>query len=364
MLALSSQGPLRKRVPDWWRFVHFAKDSDRKSETAFVDACEVTSGVIKEYDWGLDTATQVVWVANGAGVDRLCKLFLPCFPLSASLCSFKVIFRSRCAAGSYHPHGFGEDFNGSSGLHRRWSHLAENVHSVHCFLTSKAACWHNLFPLARPDGRDRSFLWKLAAQLLRQRSPEDNARSAGAVCARRVINHCASSNPTDLLPFERCQPTLGEVTSPSVKFVLFFSEPCFSQLNRQHPALFFARYRSTKVNTYGKLSFAFLCLETSVELCCCFTDGKCGDGVLEACESKVAPSLWTIQRPRRPRPPIPMLRSGLPLSTVTYADWLPLRFFELRQGQKAQGTNLVSWRTTDASTLPRHLVHELVLAAA
>ena len=87
----------------------------------------------------LDTAAQVVWVADGEGVDGFRKLLLPPFLLPDSACSSKVTFRSRCAAGSHHPHRFGEDCYGSSGLHHRWSRLAENVHSVHQPVSTGAA---------------------------------------------------------------------------------------------------------------------------------------------------------------------------------------------------------------------------------
>ena len=40
-----------------------------EGETASVGAGEFTSGMIKENDLGLDTAAQVVWIGNGAGVD-------------------------------------------------------------------------------------------------------------------------------------------------------------------------------------------------------------------------------------------------------------------------------------------------------
>ena len=104
----------------------------------------VVTGMIKECEWGLDTAPKVVWVVNGADVDGLRKLLPPPF----------VKFSSRCAAASHHPHRFGEYCNGSSGLHRSWSHLTENVHGVHGFYPHPAA-WLNLFPPARPDGRSR-----------------------------------------------------------------------------------------------------------------------------------------------------------------------------------------------------------------
>ena len=135
----------------------------------------------------------MVWVANGAGVGGLRMLSPPPFLLSALACSS------------------GEDCNGGSGIHRRWSRFAENVHSAHGFHPHPAAC--------------RSILRKLAARLYRQWSLEGNARSAGAVCARRVNNQWTFSTLTDLLPFERCQPALGEVTSPTVQFVFFFCDP-------------------------------------------------------------------------------------------------------------------------------------------
>ena len=202
------------------------------------------------------------------GVDGPRESFLLPFLFSASACSSKLTFRSR-----YAPHRFGIDCNGSSGLHRRWSRLAENVLSVHGLYPHPAA-WLNLFPPARPDGRSGSTLGSVDAQHCRQWSPEGNARSIGAVCARRTNNLCTSSTSTDLLPLERCHPAPVEVTSPSVEFLFFFNEPCLIQVSPPHPALFCDRFRLTKVNSHVRLSFVFLCLETSNELCWCFIQGS------------------------------------------------------------------------------------------
>ena len=123
----------------------------------------------------------------------------------------KVTFRSRCAAGSHHPRGFGEDCNGSFGLHRRRSRLADNF----CGFYPHPAAWLHLSPLARPDGvADLSFEnWlrsTLANGLLKVTLAVLERFAPGA-----VNNQWTSSTPTDLLPFERCQPALGEVTSPT-----------------------------------------------------------------------------------------------------------------------------------------------------
>ena len=168
--------------------------SDHGSETASVDAGEVTSGMIQDYDWELGTAAQEVCVADGGGADGFRNSFLLPFVFSASVRSSKVTFRSRCATGLRHPHRSGEACTGSSGFHRRWSRLAENVHSAHGSYPEPAACL-NLFPLARPDGRCRSTLGRLAAQLSRQWSPGSNVCSTGVVCARRVNNRCTSRTP-------------------------------------------------------------------------------------------------------------------------------------------------------------------------
>ena len=270
--------------------------SDQGSETASVDAGEVTLGVIQEYDWELDTAPQEVWVADGSGADGLRKSFPTALPPSAR--SSKVTFRIRCAARLRHPHRFGEDCNGSSGLHRRWSRLAENVHSAHGFYHPAASL--NLFPLARPDGRRRSTLGRLVAQLSRQWSPEGNVRSAGAVCARRVDNHCTSRIPTDLQSLKRCQPAPDEVSPPSADLVFFFSEPCLIQISPAHPALsFFDTFRLMKVHSHGRLSFAF-CVWSLLSSCVGFLSREVWGGMSEECDTtpcapKVAPSLWTLQ---------------------------------------------------------------------
>ena len=167
--------------------------SGQGSETASVDAGEVTSGIIKEYDWWLDTAAQVGWVAKGAGVGGLRKLLLPPFILSASACSFKVTFRSRGAARSHHPHGFGEDCNGSVQAFIVAGAASQKMCTVFVVSILTQQLGSTCF-LALPDGRCRSILRRLA-QLSRQWSPEGNARSAGAVCARRVNNQWTSSTP-------------------------------------------------------------------------------------------------------------------------------------------------------------------------
>ena len=105
--------------------------TDQGSKTASVDAGAVTSGMVKQYGSGLDTAAQDVWVAGGTGVDRLRKLLLPSFLFSASARASKVTPHSLRADGSHHPQGLVEDRSGSSGLLRRWGRLKENVHSVH-----------------------------------------------------------------------------------------------------------------------------------------------------------------------------------------------------------------------------------------
>ena len=140
-------------------------------------------------------AGQNVWVTDSAGGAGLRQSVPLPFLFSASARSSKVTSCVRCVAGSRHPHRFGVDGIGSSGLH----HLAGNVHSAHGLYTHPAA-WLKLFLLAR----------------------------------RRT-----SRTSTDLLSLKLCQPPPFEVTSPSADFAFFLCKPCLIQVSPPHTALFF-----------------------------------------------------------------------------------------------------------------------------
>ena len=120
-----------------------------------------------------------------------------------------------------------------------------------------------------------------------------------------------------------------------------------------------------------KFQLPFRSLEISDELCWSFYSGKCGDGVSEECDTTpcaptVAPSLRTFQTTETScgsecsrDHDVCLTAHGLPARCCAPGRLSRERTAQtgrrsdsskLRQGRQAQGTNLESWRTTDAST--------------